>query len=160
MLPGLEGFHSGQTREVTRRREQKACFRGSRGAQVFEATVLHCGDLQSRADLCGEIFSLKQKPSLTTQCKKLGIGPALSGRILFQVVENGSIFADIGEESNAKISHRHLAHHKFKFLRLLSSMQTHCFDRGLEWIPRGSLGKLQLVGVDRKSCMVDQLFNR
>jgi hypothetical protein len=64
MLPGLERFHSGQMIEDTLRGEQKACSRGSRGVRDFEATVLHCGDFQSKADLCGEVFSLKRKPSL------------------------------------------------------------------------------------------------
>jgi hypothetical protein len=61
--PRTQGFHSGQMREALRG-EYKACFRGSRGVQDFEATVLHCGDVQSKADLCAEIFSLKRKPSL------------------------------------------------------------------------------------------------
>jgi hypothetical protein len=44
--PRTQGFHSGQMREALRG-EYKACFRGSRGVQDFEATVLHCGDVQS-----------------------------------------------------------------------------------------------------------------
>jgi hypothetical protein len=61
MLPGIEGFHSGQMKENILRGEQKACYRGRRGAQDFEATVLRYGDFQSKVDLCGEIFSLKSQ---------------------------------------------------------------------------------------------------
>lgn len=124
--------------------------------------MLHCGEFQSKADLCGEVFSLKRKPSLPNHL----LGEArdhvdfCSRSSRTEVSSRRS-----GSKATLKSATATFAPPPTLFSNICRKIPSPSifypntlFSQGNGWIPRESPEKLQLVGVDWKSCMNDQLF--